>query len=480
MTNRRSPRRLYALSGLLATFALACANPSDPGPGTPDTQEPAVISDVQVVANPNNTLSAFVRWTTDIPASSVVEFGRSGELELWIGDEDTLTTEHEVLVIGMQPERTYRLDPVSTTAAGLETRGESGFFETGGLPFDAFAPRLSVHEPDRMQAGWTLANIITRGVLSPVYVVMFDGEGEVVWYWGNDGDGGRADVDASLVPGDGPGGYRVVIGAGVAPHGPMEVDLAGDIRWEGPEQSATELLGDGEMHHVFQKLDNGNYATLVYDYDGGLHDVIEEFDADGEVVWSWDAGEQLGHAGYIWGNALQVDLAGDAVYYNSEEASQLHKIRRSTGELLWTLGEGGDFVNEQREEDAWFISAHGPEVQPGGNVLLYDNGNADRGFSRVIEYAIDEENGEAAIVWEYPGARADDWYNGVWGDADRLDNGNTLITAGSTLGNSSPCRLFEVTLDGERVWELWLESDEPDQNFGAYASDRIPALAHAL
>jgi len=31
-----------------------------------------------------------------------------------------------------------------------------------------------------------------------------------------------------------------------------------------------------------------------------------------------------------------------------------------------------------------------------------------------------------------------------------------------------------------KVWELWLESSDPEQTFGAYASDRIPALPNRL
>jgi hypothetical protein len=483
MTNITLAWPRYAPLGLLATLALACASSIDDNPGGTESHDPPVISDVDVVANPNNTLSAFVRWTTDIPATSVVEFGRGAELEYWIGDEDALTVDHEVLVIGMQSERTYRLDPISVGEGGAEARGESAFFQTGALPFEAFAPRLSVEASKDTQPGWTLANIVTRGILSPVFVVAFDEEGEPVWYWANEGDAGRADVDTSLVHDNATGEPRVLIGAGVAPHGPMEVDLAGDIRWEGPLQEGTELLAAGEMHHAFEKLDNGNYLTLVYDYQGGLHDVIEEFDSDGNTVWSWSAVEHLDHSdGYLWGNAVKVDLDGDAVYYNSEHESLLHKIRRSTGERLWTLGEGGDFVNDQREEDAWFVGNHGVEVLANGNILMYDNGDGDRGYSRAIEYIVDEESAEAYIAWEYPaaGSSSDVWYNGVWGDADRLANGNTLITAGSTLASSSPCRLFEVDVDGNKVWELWLESDDPEQIFGAYASDRIPALAQRL
>ena len=441
------------------------------------TADPPMIADLELLDNPHNVLSVTLRWSTDVPATSVVEFGEAGTLAHWTGDEDTLTTEHEVVVFGMRSDRTYRIEAVSTGEEGADVRSDPLEFVSGPLPLGGLDPRLGVADRARMHGGWTLANIVSKGILSPVFVVAFDAEGIPVWYHETDSPGGRADVVATLVDGD-----RILIGGGVAPRGPVEVDMAGNTLWEGPLQDSNEMLADGDMHHVFHKLGNGNYVTLLWDHEGGLHDVIEEFDADGDVLWSWNAGAHVGSSNeYAWGNAVSIDLDEDVAYYNAQRLSKLLKIDRVTGEVLWTLGDDGDFVNETREEDPWFIGAHGPEIQPNGNVLMYDNGDGHRGYSRAVEYALDEDGGEAFIVWEYPGAGTDDHFlNGVWGDADRLANGNTLITAGSTLAGSTEPRLFEVTMDGTKVWELWLESSDPEQRFGAYAAERIPALVGTL
>ena len=70
----------------------------------------------------------------------------------------------------------------------------------------------------------------------------------------------------------------------------------------------------------------------------------------------------------------------------------------------------------------------------------------------------------------------DTWYCPFWGDADRLPNGNYLITAG-IRGPNSQSRVFEVTKDGQVVWELKLPLD-----FGVYRSERVspPPLVRAL
>jgi hypothetical protein len=50
-------------------------------------------------------------------------------------------------------------------------------------------------------------------------------------------------------------------------------------------------------------------------------------------------------------------------------------------------------------------------------------------------------------VWEYTDPMRPSFFSPYMGSADRLDNGNTMITE-SAFG-----RLFEVTPGGETVWE---------------------------
>ena len=81
-----------------------------------------------------------------------------------------------------------------------------------------------------------------------------------------------------------------------------------------------------------------------------------------------------------------------------------------------------------------------------GHVLIFDNGCHRRrgpGFSQVIE--VDPQTDE--IVWTYRDPTILGFYSFMVSGADRLPNGNTLITEGATG------RLFEVTPEGETVWE---------------------------
>lgn len=99
--------------------------------------------------------------------------------------------------------------------------------------------------------------------------------------------------------------------------------------------------------------------------------------------------------------------------------------------VVWSWGEG---------ELEW---PHHPTLLANGNVLLFDNGSR-RHFSRVLE--IDPRANE--IVWQYTAQDRSNFFSYTRGGVQRLPNGNTLIT------NSDSGHVFEVTADGEIVWEF--------------------------
>ncbi len=79
-----------------------------------------------------------------------------------------------------------------------------------------------------------------------------------------------------------------------------------------------------------------------------------------------------------------------------------------------------------------------------GHLLLFNNGGP-RKASSVLE--LDPATGE--MVWEYHGSAQAPFYSETCGTAERLPNGDTLIT------ESDSGRAFEVTPRGEIVWEFW-------------------------
>jgi hypothetical protein len=99
------------------------------------------------------------------------------------------------------------------------------------------------------------------------------------------------------------------------------------------------------------------------------------------------------------------------------------------GNIVKTFGEGV------------FVDQHDPELLPNGNMLV---ANHTMPPNKAVE--IDPASGQ--VVWSFGGSQ---WGPQLARDADRLPNGNTLIT-GTT-------QIIEVTPQGEIVWRLNLKAD---------------------
>jgi hypothetical protein len=450
------------------------------------------LTGLKIDPNPNMTISCFVSWTTAEPASSEVDFGETSFTSR-IRDT-TLATDHRVLVIGMHAQKAYKLKAVSATATA--SGSVEGTFTTGMLPASLPTPTLTASDAANTQPGWTLTNIMPA-TSGPALAVMYDEKGLPVWYYvhGTHADS-RGDVDTKLV------GNSVLVGP-TSGEPAREVDLSGKVLWEGPAQSNQELAT-----HFFGKTSAGDYFLNI-ELDKAVQNGstkidnqrIEELSPTKTSVWSWTLFDHIMPAGnreeLCHGNLIIDDPAAGFVYYNCRFLGLL-KLERSSGNILWRLGGSydttsigpGDFTFDPPASQ--FSDSHEPEFHDDGTLILYDNGgysqsggfggNSQNYHSRVVEYQLDETKKTATRTWEFPGSFDVDawyktsWYSPFWGDADRLPNGNVLVTA-PTKSSSASTRIFEVTRAGKVVWELTLPV-----NVGSFKADRLtpPPLVEAI
>ncbi len=105
----------------------------------------------------------------------------------------------------------------------------------------------------------------------------------------------------------------------------------------------------------------------------------------------------------------------------------------SSSHILWHYGPGVLSVQ------------HTPMMTAEGTIVIFDNAKNSTRRSRVVE--VDPLSKE--IVWTYPEVVDPEFFTATCGQAQRLPNGNTLIT------ESEDGRVIEVTRDGEILWE-WL------------------------
>lgn len=169
-----------------------------------------------------------------------------------------------------------------------------------------------------------------------------------------------------------------------------------------------------------------------------------------QITWEWyfkDHYPASTDGGYSedWTHVNDVDPIGDdRLLLSPRNFDQAIVVDIESKEIVERLGSDGEYdvLREQHNPD-WIESDDGTPT-----ILVADSEN-----NRVVEYAKTE--GEWVRTWEV-GSESLNWPR----DADRLPNGNTLIT--DTLNH----RVMEVTPTGEVVWEYYA-------TWGPYDAERL-------
>ena len=212
---------------------------------------------------------------------------------------------------------------------------------------------------------------------------------------------------------------------------------------EVPEEIARRVKGgmaEGNMQ-------SGQYASRpVSEADKMYSDYLAEVTPAGHTVWVWRTWEHLDPVAdgiaevqaprTLWaqGNSVEELPDGD-ILASYRPTSTVIRISRKTGKIVWKLG------------PPTVAGQHAPTLLENGNILIFDNGPHRLDDSVPYSRAIEVDPATNAIVWKYQDKPAWNFFSPRMGCAQRLPNGNTLIT------ESSFGRFFEVTKEGEIVWE---------------------------
>ncbi len=316
---------------------------------------------------------------------------------------------------------------------------------------------LRALDPERVCPGLTLFAPLTAD--TTVYLI--DLEGNVVNTW------------AMPYP---PGLYGYLTDSGTLFYNGKVLDdssfFANALRWKGG--AALEADWNGRIlwevrhpdhHHDGVRLRNGNVLLLCMapipkeiaarvrggipgtEHDGQMYgDYLVEMTTDGRTVWEWRSWEHLDPQTDVitaaqdpreeWTHAnTVVELPDGTIAVSFRNISTVVIIDRRSGQIVWKLG------------PPTLAQQHAPTPLPNGHLLIFDNGThrIDHAmpFSRVIE--VDPSTKQ--VVWTYQERRPMDFFSPYISNAQRLPNGNTMICEGN-FG-----RLFEVTSDGQVVWE---------------------------
>ena len=240
-----------------------------------------------------------------------------------------------------------------------------------------------------------------------------------------------------------------------------------------------------------------------------LDDTLIDVSWEGKIEWEWIFSEHVDEMGFgegamnamarnpnvvpagggmgDWMHANSMSVVGpnrhydagderfhpDNIIWDGRQTNIIAITDRRTGKIVWRIGPDYDATPELREL-GWIIGQHHAHIIPkglpgGGNLLVFDNGgragfgnpnpgsstgvnNALRDYSRVLEF----DPVTLEMTWQYsaqeggfaPLVEDSKFYSVLVSAAQRLPNGNTLITEGCDG------RLFEITPDCDLVWEF--------------------------
>ena len=243
-------------------------------------------------------------------------------------------------------------------------------------------------------------------------------------------------------------------------------------------------------HHDFIIKPNGNYVLLSYepsrrdlsavlDADGnpysvseGTEDsVIQEITPQGEQVFLWNSWDHLAVVedctqhyfpdDYAHANSLQA-VDGDIIA-SFRGCSQVLRIDGVSGEIIWMLGKSNrsdaDWIASGApaplkivgDPHGEFCGQHSARLLPNGNLILFDNGDhcledpatgmterANGTFSRVVEYSLDLETGQATFQRHHSLHGTFDRLAQRLGHVELMDNGNWLISWGDSPADPAP------------------------------------------
>lgn len=514
---------------------------------------PQLTGEIDLQMNPsgNTPLAALLTFSTDQPATVHLTLD-DGENTTEASFAEA-RTDHSIPVLGMRPGRTTTVTVSLKSESNKSQDLEPIDITTPPLPEGFPAIEVRVNRQARRQPGITLIPIFKFDGFLPArdygMIVGLDLNGDVVWYYQVDHV-----VDEPRVLGNGNLAYQTdrtglareidMLGNTVRHWHSTGIPKEGIPEGSIPVDAET-------FHHDMTEAPNGNlfiFSTEVRRMDwpqsldkpdpklvesNVIGDRLIEIDSDtGEVLRDWkyfdilddrhwgygstEVGfyaetyqDVLDQPGYDWthGNALHYLPETDDMLSSSNPLCAIFKLDLASGELEWILGmpDGwrepwSDLLLQPKGDMEWFCNQHAVEWTPQGTLLIYDNqrpvfppnppiADVDN-WSRVVEYAIDEEARTVEQVWSYGDNGENRTLSPFISEADTLPNGNILIVHGGQMrdadGNPTTnfagthhwTKIEEVTHTdpAEKVLEIVI--DDPAIGWASYRAEHIPSLYH--
>ena len=341
-------------------------------------------------------------------------------------------------VVGMRPDRTYRVEVVITDASGTTTYDRTLTLVSPALPDRPElmpSTEVEVHDARKMEGGYTLFNprrripLVVADAISAEsefnanfgMLLVVDSAGEVVWQY-------RSESRIT--------DYRPISNGNIvfitADNRLVKIDTLGNtvaswcarFRPENREGQCPEgsIPVDVEtIHHSFHEYPNGDFLILsseirIPDYYTSetdayaprkttevVGDVVLRMTREGEILWQWKAFDhldpfQIGYLTYSnywarrgfpntadWSHANAVRIVDDGASFlvNFRLISGIAKVDVETQDIKWMATSDPEKLGLEwkhptfklADGDDWFWMPHAPWITDRGTLLLFNNDN---------------------------------------------------------------------------------------------------------
>lgn len=425
------PRILMRASALLASCLLV-ASPAQAGDDAP-------VSDVVVSVHPTVATILVVSWNQDEAVEGGwLEFSIDGAPPQASPERELAQGPQQELVLGAPTDALVQVRIMNRIDGDEVSSAESWMATTGSLPNNLLEPALIAYDDAQAHpAEFLLVSFNINGAGS---LLILNRDGRIVWYRTSEG------------------GHLMLVPRVARSGNHMMFDI--DTYWSGGGGNPTSTINRVTIaNEVFESIEVP-----------GLHHGWDEF-SDGTIIWGknpsgfdheelW-AKDPAGNSWLIWdsdtwnvpgsvaGNAVHLEKSDTTVLLSFWTNDSAVEIDVATGEILRQFGAvPGSWSFDP--EDSQFFFAHGVHYTDANTMLVSTHilpGWGQPGDEqRIREYALDDDSETLTEIWVY--GEGADIYAPTWGEAIRLDNGNTLFNTGS-----DPL-IREVTSDGKTAWEV--------------------------
>jgi len=274
--------------------------------------------------------------------------------------------------------------------------------------------------------------------------------------------------------------------------------------WKAPLGGENNYAYRDGYHHNFEKLPNGNYMALAYDYVelekadkiDTLTNRVElvnliEFDKNGKIVWIWEMrnhfpldilekpkgadGRAIINAHC---NAFSIDKESKYIYIGYRDISRVIKIEKLTKKIVASYGKKLNKADSLVNETDIFNFPHNARILNDNQIMILNNNDSRNGKISSVEIfkqpkkITDKINSSWSFKFDFDSLNSGKSLK--LGNIKILDNGHFLINQGSNN------RIVEITKNKEILWDMMIYRKDSTLNkwvdFGSYKIDYSTSL----